>query len=165
MPFECAILSFEFYPYHPMPNLPTDYHFHYPLRVTYAEVDPQEIVFNSRYLEYFDAALTEYYRALGFPPHEIVSLHHCDMVVVRAEVEFISPARMDDLLDIHVRTSHLGRSSITKQFEIRRSEDGVLLTRASIKYVNFDRGTGKAAPVPAIVREAIAKFEGSTVSK
>jgi len=142
-----------------MDGLPVGYHFHYSHRVLYSEVDPQEIVFNSRYLEFFDAAVTEYYRVLGFPPGEIVSVHHCDMVVIRAEVEFIAPARMDDLLHIHVRTAHFGSTSITKQFEIRRARDQVLLTRASIKYVNFDRATGKAALVPRVVREAIAQFE------
>jgi acyl-CoA thioester hydrolase len=148
-----------------MENPPSDYHFHYSHRVRYAEADPQEIVFNSRYLEYCDAAVTEYLRALGFPPLEIVSIHHCDMVVVRAEIEFVAPARLDDLLQVYVRTSHLGRSSITKQFEIRRSEDRVLLVRASIKYVNFDRATGKAAPVPDSVRAAIAAFEGMAVAR
>jgi acyl-CoA thioester hydrolase len=142
-----------------MQDFPTGYHYYYPHRVRYAEADPQEIVFNSRYLEYCDAAVTEYLRALGFPPNEIVSVHHCDMVVVHAELEFIGPARLDDLLHVYVRTSHVGRSSITKQFEIRRGGDNTLLTRASIKYVNFDRATGKAAPVPLALREAIAKFE------
>lgn len=142
-----------------MEKFPGDFRFQYQHRVRYAEVDPQEIVFNSRYLEYCDAAATEYLRALGFPPDEIVRIHHCDLVVVRAEIEFIAPARMDDLLHVYVRVSHVGRSSITKQFEIRRSVGNTLLTRASIKYVNFDRGTGKAAPVPSILSDAIAKLE------
>lgn len=135
-----------------------EYHFSYPLRVRYAEVDPQEIVFNSRYMEYCDAAATEYLRAAGFPPHDLIRVHQCDLVLVRAEIDYIAPARLDDELKVYVRTSHLGRSSIMKQFQVRRS-DGVLLVRASIKYVNFDRKTGKAAPVPASVREGIAKFE------
>lgn len=135
-----------------------EFHFSYPLRVRYAEVDPQEIVFNSRYLEYCDAAATEYLRAAGFPPHDLIRVHECDLVLVRAEIDYVAPARLDDQLKVHVRTSHLGRSSITKQFEVRRS-DGALLVRASIKYVNFDRETGKAAPVPASVREGIAKLE------
>ncbi len=142
-----------------------EYHFCYPHRVRYAEVDPQEIVFNSRYLEFCDAAGTEYFRALGFPPRELASVHHFDMVVVRAEVEFLAPARLDDRLHIYVRTSHLGRSSMTTQFEIRRADDEALLTRVAIKYVNLDRATGKAAAVPAAVREAVGAFEGQVVTR
>lgn len=138
----------------------SEYHFSYPLRVRYAEVDPQEIVFNSRYMEYCDAAATEYLRAAGFPPHDLIRVHHCDLVLVRAEIDYVAPARLDDELKVYVRTSHLGRSSITKLFEVRRSENGTVLVRASIKYVNFDRRSGKAAPVPASVREGISKFEG-----
>jgi acyl-CoA thioester hydrolase len=148
-----------------MPNYPVDYHFSYAHRVRYAEVDPQEIVFNSHYLEYCDAAVTEYLRALGFPPNEIASVHHCDLVVVRAEIEFIAPARLDDALLVYVRTSHVGRTSIANQFEIRRSGDDTPLTRASIKYVNLDRASGKAAPVPGTLREAIVKFEGMAPGK
>lgn len=139
---------------------PDGYRFSYPLRVRYAEVDSQDIVFNSRYLEYCDAAATEYLRAAGFPPHDLIRVHHCDLVVVRAEIEFVAPARLDDMLNVYLRASHLGRSSITKQFEVRRTGDDALLARASIKYVNFDRATGKAMPVPASVREGIVKFEG-----
>ena len=86
------------------------------------------------------------------------------MVVVRAEIEYIAPARLDDLIHVHVRTSHLGRTSITKQFEIRRGDDQALLTRASIKYVNFDRSTGKAISMPLGIREAIAAFEGMAMA-
>ena len=56
-----------------MQNSPSEYRFHYSHRVRYAEVDPQGIVFNSRYLEYCDAAVTEYLRAVGFPPQEFVA--------------------------------------------------------------------------------------------
>jgi acyl-CoA thioester hydrolase len=146
-------------------DLPDNYHYYYTHRVRYAEVDPQEIVFNSRYLEFCDSAGTEYFRALGFPPRELAGVHHFDMVVVRAEVEFLAPARLDDLLHIYVRSSHLGRSSMTTQFEIRRAEDKALLTRVEIKYVNLDRATGKAAPVPASVREAVAAFEGKVAAR
>jgi acyl-CoA thioester hydrolase len=148
-----------------MAHYPREYHFSYPHRVRYAEVDPQEIVFNSRYLEYCDAAVTEYLRALGFPPNEMVAVHHCDLVVVRAEIEFIAPARLDDLLLVYVRTSHVGRSSVTNQFEICRNGANTPLTRASIKYVNFDRVSATAASVPLPIRDAIAKFDGIAVTR
>ncbi|MBI4736341.1 MAG: hypothetical protein HY766_09850 [candidate division NC10 bacterium] len=38
-----------------------------PVRVRYSEIDRQGIVYYSRYLEYVDVALSEYFRALGFP--------------------------------------------------------------------------------------------------
>ena len=41
-----------------------DFRFFHPLRVRWAEVDPQGIVFNGNYLTYADVAITEYFRAL-----------------------------------------------------------------------------------------------------
>ena len=42
------------------------YKFFHTLRVRYAEVDAQGIVFNSHYLTYFDCAITEYYRKIKY---------------------------------------------------------------------------------------------------
>ena len=43
----------------------SDFKFHVIKRVRYAEIDAQAVVFNSRYLEYFDIGITEYWRAAG----------------------------------------------------------------------------------------------------
>jgi acyl-CoA thioester hydrolase len=142
----------------------TDFRFNYPLRVRYCETDGQEIVFNSHYLEYCDAAGTEYFRAAGIAPKEMVSVHQLDVVIVHAELDYISPARYDDLLNVYVRTSKIGRTSLTMHFEVRGQDDRQVLCRILIKYVNYDRGTGKPAPVPPSVRDAIAKIEGEAVT-
>ncbi|MGB8647626.1 MAG: thioesterase family protein [Anaerolineae bacterium] len=140
------------------------FHFFHPHRVRYSEVDPQAIVFNSRYMEFVDEAGTEYFRALGFPPLELASVQQFDMVVVHAEMEFRAAARLDDLLHIYVRTARIGRTSLTSRFEIRRATDGALLNRATIKYVNVDLASGKAVPVPETVRRAVEALEGLAVT-
>ena len=43
----------------------SDFKFSVRKRVRYAEIDAQAVVFNSRYLEYFDIGITEYWRAAG----------------------------------------------------------------------------------------------------
>ncbi|HSC71381.1 MAG TPA: acyl-CoA thioesterase, partial [Candidatus Methylomirabilis sp.] len=45
--------------------MPEGFRFSFPIRVRYSEIDVQGIVYNSRYLEYVDVALTEYFRAMG----------------------------------------------------------------------------------------------------
>jgi acyl-CoA thioester hydrolase len=138
--------------------------FHYPIRVRYCETDGQEIVFNSRYLEYCDAACTEYFRAAGIAPQEMLSIHHLDVVIAHAELDYISPARYDDLLQAFVRTSKIGRTSLTMHIEIRREDGQTVICRILIKYVNYDRATGKPAPVPPSIRDAIAKIEGQAIT-
>ncbi len=137
-----------------------DYRFYFPIRVRYNEVDPLGFVFNSRFLEYCDAATTEYFRSVGIPPNDFVAVHRCDIVLVHTELDFVAPAHVDDLLNAYVRTAEVGRSSLTYQLEFRRAEDEIVVCRALLKYVNVDRATGRSAPVPESIRAAIAQIEG-----
>jgi len=81
------------------------------MRVRWAEVDKQGIVFNGHYLMYFDVAITEYYRALGYPYPEGLAQHGTDLFVKKAGVEYHASAGYDDEIDACVRVARLGRSS------------------------------------------------------
>jgi acyl-CoA thioester hydrolase len=134
-----------------------DFSFHHRLRVRWAEVDRQDIVFNGHYLTYFDLAMTEYLRALGFPYPAGLIEAGSDLFVVKAAVEYKASARYDEHLDIHCRVARIGRSSIRFLFEIYRDED-LLVTGENI-YVNADPKTKQSAPVPNALRDAINRFE------
>src|SRR5690606_23203285 len=94
--------------------------FCHPLRVRWAEVDPQAIVFNGHYLTYADVAITEYFRALGIQYPADLSRDGGDFFAIKTVLEYLAPARFDDLLDIGVRASRLGRSSLTFNLGIWR---------------------------------------------
>ena len=64
------------------------YNFFHTLRVRYAEVDAQGIVFNSHYLTYFDCAITEYYRKIKYNYIDEVKKNKKDFHVVKTTVEF-----------------------------------------------------------------------------
>ncbi len=146
-----------------MPSFDT-FRFSFPVRVRYDEIDSQSIVFNSRYLEYCDAAVTEYFRALGFPPIELAQVHKCNLVVAHAEIDFVSPARFDDLLIVFVRVSEIGRTSLTTRIEVCPDRIDRLVFRGRFVHVNIDDATGKPMPVPADVREAMQAFESGIAS-
>ena len=69
------------------------------LRVRWAEVDQQRIVFNPHYLMYLDTAFTEYWRALAIPYDAIPTMLGGDMYVKKSILEYHGSARLDDLLD------------------------------------------------------------------
>lgn len=134
-----------------------DYRFLDALRVRWAEVDRQGVVFNGNYLLYFDVAITEYWRAIGYPyPDELVR-HGADLYAKKATVEFHASARYDDLLEVGARCTRLGRSSLVFGFEIFREDE--LIASGENVYVNVDAATLKPAPVPEFLREAIRGFE------
>jgi acyl-CoA thioester hydrolase len=130
----------------------------HPLRVRWAEVDRQGIVFNGNYLLYFDIGVTEYWRAIGCPYPEGLLEHGSDLFVRKATVEYHGPAHYDELLDLCVRVDAIGRSSIRFAIEIHRAD--TLLVSGELVYVNADPVARASAPVPAFLREAIGTFEG-----
>jgi acyl-CoA thioester hydrolase len=127
------------------------------LRVRWAEVDMQKIVFNAHYLTYLDTAIAEYWREIDLPyPHGYVERYGSDIFLRKASVEYLGPARYDDELTVCCRVAKLGRSSMTFHFEIYRAAD--LLISAELVYVNADASM-KAVPLPDDVRERISRYE------
>jgi acyl-CoA thioester hydrolase len=128
------------------------------LRVRWAEVDKQGIVFNGNYFLYFDVAINEYWRAIGINyPDGIVKVFGTDLYTVKATAEYHSSAEFDDILDIHGRTARLGRSSMQFLLEIWRGDTH--LVSGELIYVNADPATKKSAPLPEPLRQKIIGFE------
>ena len=129
------------------------------LRVRWAEVDMQKIVFNGHYLTYIDTAIAEYWREIGLPyPHGYVERYGSDVFLRKATVEYLGSARYDDELTVYCRVAKLGRSSMTFQFEIHRQDGASPLVTAELVYVNADPQM-KAAPLPEEVREKVRRYE------
>ena len=133
------------------------------LRVRWAEVDMQKIVFNGHYLTYIDTAIAEYWRDIGLPyPHGYVDRYGNDIFLRKATVEYLGSARYDDVLAVLTRVARLGKTSMTFAFEIHREDPapaaGPLVT-AELVYVNADPATMKAVSLPADVRERVQRYE------
>ena len=139
------------------------YNFHYPLRVRWAEVDRQGIVFNGHYLTYFDVGITEYWRAIGLPYPDGVAEAGSDLFVVKTLINYHGSAEYDDVLDIGVRAARIGNSSMS--FEIGISRDGELLIVGEVVYVNADPETRRPQGVPDKLRHAVEHFESRAAAK
>src|SRR3972149_1235125 len=80
------------------------------LRVRWAEVDRQNVVFNGHYFLYFDVAVAEYWRAIGIPyPEGYVDAYGTDLYAVKATAEYHGSATYDDVLDVGCRVGRIGR--------------------------------------------------------
>lgn len=123
-------------------------------RVRYHEADAQGFLFNSRYLELADVAMTEFVRGLGWTYAEFVEAG-ADASVVRAEVDFRRPVRFDDVLDLHSECTHVGRSSFRLRTVFRRADEEVAVTE--LVYVNLDPDTTTATALPDVVAAALRR--------
>ncbi|MCP5431994.1 MAG: acyl-CoA thioesterase [Alphaproteobacteria bacterium] len=131
--------------------------FAYSLRVRWSEVDPQGIVFNPNYFVYFDVAVTEYWRALGFPYPDGFTALGVDTFARAIEAEYLGSARFDDVIDVAIRTRRIGRSSLACAFAILRGDE--ILTRGEMVYVVADAATRRPVSVPEPLRAAILALE------
>lgn len=137
----------------------SDFRFSFPHRVRFAEVDAQAVVFNSRYLEYFDIGLVEYWRAAGLYTGEGLA-GGPETHVAKAVVEFKAPILLDEIVQICVRCSRIGTSSMTALFELHglaNGEGGEDL-RATGEEVHVHVAEVRGRPT-ALPDDVVAKFE------
>jgi acyl-CoA thioester hydrolase len=138
----------------------SEFKFSFPFRVRYSEVDGQKIVFNAHYLTYFDTAITEYFRALPYDYMGQVDRIGEDFHTVKTLVEYQKPIYFDQDIDVLVRTSRMGRSSLT--FDVQIYPKGVddILASGEVVWVNTDQTTHRSVPVPVELVERLIAFEG-----
>jgi len=135
----------------------SDFRFTDRLRVRWAEVDLQKIVFNGHYLMYFDTAVSGYWRALALPYESTLAGLSGDLFVRKATVEYEGSARYDDVLDIGIRCSRIGNSSLVFNGAVFRQDEG--LVSAELVYVFSDAATRKPSTVPQQLRDVLEGFE------
>ena len=131
------------------------------IRVRWAECDAQGIVFNGAYFSYLEVAMAAYYRNLGIALYDPEGRRHFDTATVKATLEYISPARVDEVIDLYWRVERIGNSSITTRAEVRDSRSGELVLQAEVVHVDYDSDSGKSRPVPPDMRRLIETYEAT----
>jgi len=127
--------------------------FRYYLRVRYIECDAQKVVFNSRYAEFVDVAVTEFLRAIGVLPDFVEG--PLDFQLVKQTVEWKAPARYDQVLELSVTPSRLGTTSFTIATEFRIAGDPLVIVTVETVYVLVDARTLTKMPIPDALRAAL----------
>lgn len=139
-----------------------DFRFAFPKRVRFAEVDAQAVVFNSRYLEYFDIGLVEYFREAGlYTGPQLAGAP--EFHVAKALVEYRAPILLDEMVAICVRCARLGTSSMTFQFELHAGDGEDLRATGEEVHVHVAEVRGRPAPLPVAVIAKFEAFEGRSL--
>jgi len=134
-----------------------DFRFFHHLRVRWVEVDMQKIVFNAHYLMYFDTAMTDYWRALALPYEEAMLRLGGDVYTRKASIEFHGSARFDDRLDVALKCTRIGNSSMVFSGAIFRADQW--LVGCELVYVFADPASQTAKAVPDALRSLLTRYE------
>lgn len=134
-----------------------DQHFTHRFRVRYAEVDPQAVVFNSRYLEYADILVSEFFRdrrEAGLP--DGLEFH-----IRRAEVDYLRPIRSEELVEGRLAVERIGNTSMAMRIALHGVPDGAgasapddLRAEILLVQVHVDLATGRPLAIPDSLRRA-----------
>jgi len=127
--------------------------FRYYLRVRYVECDAQKVVFNSRYAEYVDVAITEFMRAAGVLPDFVDG--PLDFQLVKQTVEWKAPARYDQVLELSIAPTRLGTTSFTVGTDVRIAGDDRVIVTVETVYVLVDARTLTKLAIPDALRAAL----------
>src|ERR671930_492959 len=129
-------------------------------RVGFSDTDAQGVVYYGRYNPYFDLARVEYHRMLGLLHRDTGG----DFVMRANDVEYFAPARFDDELEINVRVSRIGQTSVTFEFAAHKVPELTLLVTAHQTLVYIDAAR-RPTPVSDVYRRTLADFEGADVEQ
>ena len=137
-----------------------DFAFRHAFRVRWSETDAQGVVFNARYLDYSDIAITEYWRAVDWrsiEPDAPMQFH-----VKKATVTWTAPIMPDEMIEVMARTVSIGRTSMINLVEIHGyHEDGRDDLRAEVELVSVhvDLDTHRPEPLPEWVGKVFRDYD------
>ena len=124
------------------------------IKVRFNETDAQGHVNFAQYLNYFDVALTEYLRSMGFSYQRMLG-EDMDMLYVDSHASYHAPAHFEDELHIHCRAGKVGNSSVRFDFQIFNETKDRLTAKGEITVVMADRKTFQKMRVPDHFRQAL----------
>ena len=125
--------------------------FDFPLRVYFEDTDASGVVYHAHYVKFLERARTEWLRYLGFSNSELERKYKMSWVIAEIAVEFLTPARLDDSINISVAIENLGRVRCTFHQEIRRGEE--LLLKARVLVATVSAENFKPIEIPADLRK------------
>lgn len=127
--------------------------FHWPVRVYWEDTDAGGVVYYANYLKFMERARSEWLRASGFEQDVLRDEAGVVFVVRRVEIDYLSPARFNDQLDVSVGLRELGRASLAVQQELMRGS--TCLARASVTLACVDAVRFKPVKIPATILQTL----------
>ncbi|MEH0165670.1 tol-pal system-associated acyl-CoA thioesterase [Roseateles microcysteis] len=125
------------------------------LRIYWEDTDAGGIVFYANYLKFFERARTEWLRKLGMEQQALRDEQGLIFVVSETRIRYLSPARLDDWLDVSVELRESGRASMTLFQQARCGER--LLAEGEIRIGCVDAATFRPSRIPSFLLQALQK--------
>jgi 4-hydroxybenzoyl-CoA thioesterase len=131
------------------------------LKVRFGDIDHAGIVYYPRFLHYFHVALEEFFsQVVGVEYHTVINEHRLGLPSVHLEIDFRSPLRFGDEIDVEVRGVDVGTTSVSWRYAVWK-QDGALAAEATIVTVSLDMDAFRKRPLPEWLRDSFARYAES----
>jgi len=145
--------------------------FQWPVRVYYEDTDSGGVVYYANYLKFMERARSEWLRSLNIEQDRLLANEGIIFVVRAAHIEYLKPARFNDMLDVSVAVAQCGRASVTFEQQVTQRiaempaaayhQTSLLCCSGRIKIACLDSTTRRACHIPPLI---LAKFSVGDVS-
>jgi acyl-CoA thioester hydrolase len=129
----------------------------FPVRVYYEDTDAGGIVYHSAYLRFAERGRTEWLRQLGFDHSGLRDRTGAGFAVARAEVDYLKPALLDDLLEVETRIVKSGGASASLEQDVLRDGEPIVRMVLRLAFMGSD---GKPHRMPDELRALLANGQG-----
>ena len=120
-----------------------------PVRVYYEDTDASGVAYHANYLRWFERGRTEWLRSRGFGQEDLRLREGIAFTIASLQIDYLKPARLDDLLDVVTRIGELKRASVVFEQTLRRAGSGELLARISVRAACVDAATFRPKALPS----------------
>ena len=141
----------------PAPGAPMATH-RQAIRVYFEDTDAAGIVYYANYLKFAERARTDMLRDLGISHAEMMKRDGLVLVVRRCEIDYLKPARLDDLLTVETEAAKLGGASVDLRQRVLRDSDVLAELKVLVVCIGQD---GRPHRIPDYVRGALPRMNQS----
>ena len=127
-----------------------------PVRVYYEDTDAGGVVYYANYLKFMERARTEWLRTCGYEQNDLICTQNLLFAVRAVSLEYLKPARFNDLLHVGVGVNQVKRASIVFEQSVARplnEGQADLLTKGHVVVVSIDARTFKPTPIPKTMKK------------
>ena len=125
------------------------------VRVYYEDTDSGGVVYYANYLKYIERGRTEFLRELGFNQDQLIAQDNILFIVRSIEANYLSPAFLDDLIEVYTEIKSVTHASLTFAQKIVNIEKNTVLFNAEVKVVSVLKNNFKPCALPQVILEEL----------
>jgi acyl-CoA thioester hydrolase len=131
--------------------------FVFPIRIYYEDTDSGGIVYYANYLKFAERARTEFLRHFGIKQSDLLENERIAFAVRKAEADYLKPAKLDDLIEVHTRLVKLGGASLEMEQVLTRGKETLVKVKVRVACIHLE---GRPVPIPSEIRATFEKMLG-----